>query len=233
MALVMCRLGNQFPDNSQVTIFTPRLGLCYLILDLVHKVHTSNRLDACKDVIMTGQPIDLAVEIANRMRKHKVPIYGETVLSSDDVNIIWDCLIERFDVILQTNDIFDIMPDSSLWIMANIYYERGKIQQIDKVLTAKLNESSDNAMKIIKIFTPTIYSSAAGYNPYKGNFKKENYEELNRYINLEDIYTATVNTYGAPTLIPMTDPEHGELKDENLIAHFQHIHKEHYNEMSN
>ena len=47
-------------------------------------------------------------------------------------------------------------------------------------------------------------------------------------MKIEDIYTATVMAYGTPTLIPMADPEHGELKDENLIAHFQNIYKANY-----
>lgn len=66
---------------------------------------------------------------------------------------MWDSLIERFDAILPTTD-FNIISDSNLWAMANIYYERGKVQLITKILTDKLNEDSGNALKIIKIFPP-------------------------------------------------------------------------------
>jgi hypothetical protein len=229
MSLIMCRLGNQFSDDR---IFSPRLTLCYLILDLLHKVSLDNRLDACMDVIATAQPIDLAVEIANWMKNYKIPVYGETVISSDSVDIIWDYLIKRFDIILQTEHIFDTMPDSSLWKITTIYYERGKAKQISDVLNTQLQASPNNVICIIKIFTPTIISSAVDYKPYKTNFKKEHYEQINRYINLEDIYTATVKVYGNPAVIPLTDPENGKLDDENLIAHFQHLHHQHYAEMS-
>jgi len=232
LALIMCRLGNHFTDDGQI-FFSARQNLIYLILNLLHKVDESIRQEACKDVITNGNPIELAVEVANKLKNYKVQIYAEPVLPFDKVSFVWDSLIERFNAILQTTDIFNTVSDSSLWAMINIYHERGKAQLIVKVFTDKLDESSDNAIKIIKIFTPTVSSSAAGYTPYKANFKKENFEELSKYIDIEKIYAATLSVYGNPTLIPMKDPEYGELKDDNLIAHFQRIYNDSYKENSN
>ena len=157
IALIICRYGTHFTDNrhirGHVLVSIKLLQMFSCRADFLFSITLS-----LFSVKVSSASVYISVEVCNKLKNYKVPMYAEPVIPFEKTCIVSDFLIERFNTILQTIDIFNVMSDSNLWAMANIYYEGGKVQLITKVLTDKLNEDSGNVIKIIKIFTPTISS---------------------------------------------------------------------------
>ncbi|AEW00157.1 hypothetical protein A4D02_28510 [Niastella koreensis] len=225
LAVLLALFGENFPKTRSVLSFSGRDELEYIIRELLEKLPKKQRGQISSLVLKHAQPLEFAVELYRNLSNPQHRIEDGPFLDSEEVEQLSITVIKRIREQLQQKDLFEILPDYALWIVFNMHYENGGGQEINIWLLKKLNDSSSNSLKIIKIFTPTIYSTRVSY-PYKGNFTIESYEQIGRLIDLKILYEATVAAFGHKQYTPLGDMRESELTDDNLLGLFQKMWQE-------
>lgn len=227
LALVLARFGDYYSKVRHMMFFSGKGEVAYMIRELLEKTTKEERGEICVLLLRQAQPFEFAVEIQSRFRAQ--PRYPDesSFLCDNDIKRIVQTLADRFSKESEGANIFKLLPDHSLWAIFLMYLESGKGEEAKKIFLRTLGESNENALRIIKIFTPSLTSSTRSTpGPYKANFTKESYDEIKKFIDPVLLYEKTLEVYGKKMYVPVTDLRHDELTDENLIGIFQKTHEE-------
>lgn len=196
-----------------------------IIFSLLKKIPNENRLAISLKVLDNAKPLKFLIDI--QFRFWDKPKYSDELpfLKDEELEKISKKVIEHFEKIANIKNLFTLLPDYEFYRVLVLFIKVGKEKDVTKMLDQQIKLDNKNVINVIKLFTSTITSSAKPY-PYKANFNKEKYKELDTIISCDLLYEASLKAYGNLIYYPVEDIGYDELTDENLLALFQKIHNE-------
>lgn|GEM_PF-3980855 len=134
-------------------------------------------------------------------------------------------LLELFREEVNDQNFFSLLPDNELWRILN-WWVKSKTERkaLDKLLKKRLNGNADFALKLLKVFTPTITGyGSEGPKTYKAGFYQNNFDAVKNVVDVKLLNDNLVTLYGMNPYEkePTTVSDHEPIDDKTLIAVFQ------------
>jgi predicted KAP-like P-loop ATPase len=225
IAKALAQIGNLFYNSGETLLFSTINQLGFIIYSLLRKVPADQRLENCLEILHLAKPFEFAMVIQNKFRNRKQLESDEEFLSGTALTTISGYLINKLEQENIKKDLFSILPDHELRSLLLLYSEIKRDKDVKKLLKKHLKSNYENALSIIRVFTPTIHSSKKPA-PYKGDFDEESYHDLMSVVDTDLLYYTTLYTYGTLQYEPDENTINDEISNANLIAKFQKMHLE-------
>lgn len=219
LAKTLAKSGDYFPTAKELFSSYGKDQAAYVIQKLLEIISEENRLQACLDVLAYANSFEYLMEIQYRFRLKSSSSYEVSFLSDEQNKKISEFIISKIEEDHKL-DFFAVLPDYEILRILFMYEEVGKLKEAILLLEKHLNSSQKGLLDILKIFTPTITSSSKPM-PYKANFTVESFNNLKKFVDIDNLYNESIKAYGGVEFIEVEDLRHSELTDENLIALFQ------------
>ena len=225
LAAALANFGEVF-EKAKKDFFYGTIGMAAsIIFSLLQKVPTNNRLKAALQVLDFAEPLTFLIDI--QFKFWTKPKYDDIppFLKEEELEIIAERILERFQEIATKDNLFNILPDDDFYRVVKLFIRVNRTNEVSEMLQQQIEIDSKNVLPLIKLFTPTA-SSSSKPSPYKVNFNEKRYHSLNTLIGCDLLYESSLKAYGKQTYTPIEDTEWSELTDTNLLALFQKIHEE-------
>jgi hypothetical protein len=226
--VVLSMLGTQFPPQEMFQFSIPKIEMAKIIRSLIEKLDKKHRVDNCIKSLEVSAPMNYTLTLYQIFIDKKITLPGGLFLNREDAAILSDRMITRFQNEAKKMDVFSVYLEEDLDAIFEIYNLRNKKEEITAELTKRLNDTRQPgfALKILRIFTPTIYSSATNH-PFKTYFTRADYESLKNFIDPVLVYNKIISTYGQIRYVPEREFYPGdESTDQDLIITFERVHDE-------
>lgn len=226
LAIALSQLGNIVSQNDDMFMMSSFGQLSHVISKMII-ASGDEAEETAKEVINSANPFDLAIQIVEGIR-----IRGNTnILSPSNINLKLDqikeirrCILSRYKILVVNAGMLNVAADQLL----SIFYWWYQIDDIDvlrTMLRQELEQDASAALKLIKVFIPTIQSFGSdGQSIYKGSFTIERFAELAMVIDLEYLYNVTINSFGV-----VGDYQDGgrekALTDNDIVGIFQNYYR--------
>ncbi|MCX6318118.1 MAG: KAP family NTPase [Bacteroidetes bacterium] len=220
LAKVLVQFGDRYSNTKHILIYSTSELTAYIVEKLMRKIAAGERCKLCLELLKLSSPFEFTMKLQYQFRTEKEHVMEESFLNPYELVNISEYIVSRFENEAKLNPLFASLQDFEVREILNMYIEVNKQDDANKLLSDYLGFDNSCALNIIKVFTSTIQSSSKP-KPYKTNFNNDSYNEMGRFIELDNLYKKSVEAFGLITYKPVHDLERDELTDENLIALFQ------------
>ncbi|MBN8852388.1 MAG: hypothetical protein BGO55_01410 [Sphingobacteriales bacterium 50-39] len=223
--LSLSMIGKLVPVQRGFQLYIPRDELAKIIKGLVLKLERKSRVDECLEAIKVSDPFNYSLCLYSRfIDKHHV-LPEEMFLSTEEATQLGVLMVEKFKKINEKIHVFVEFSDEDLNSAFTIFDSLGKNEEITDLLELEFVQNPQFPLKLIKIFTPTIYISGKP-DSYKPEFSLEDYFFMKRFIDPGIVYKKITSAYGKIHRQPGKFFSKGDvLSDMELIMTFQKIHE--------
>jgi hypothetical protein len=226
--VVLSMLGKQFPLQEMFQFSIPKIEMAKIIRALITRLDRKHRVDDCLKSLEVSSPMNYTLTLYQIFIDKKIVLPEELFLSPDESTILSDLIITKFQADAQIMDVFNKYLEEDLDAIFEIYNLRKRKGEITSELIKRLNDTRESgfALKILRIFAPTIYSSATNH-PFKTYFTRADYESLKNFIDPVIVYNKVISIYGKVEYTPERQFYPGdESTDQDLIITFEKVHNE-------
>lgn len=194
---IICQNENKF-EGMKGGVFTfgfnnPKSQAAITISRILLKhINYSEKLEFSKYLMTNEIPFEFSKEINRWLKVGKNE--DEKVIKSSDMHLLDYILLERAlsDCFAKKTNIFE-KYERNIFSLLEIWYEKNQ-QELRKYIIELINLNSKIVSKIIYALTSTIYSSS-NPNPYKIDFKKESFELLKKYCDINNFNSVLIKEY--------------------------------------
>jgi predicted KAP-like P-loop ATPase len=225
LSLALAEVGSLFPIERDLHFVTTYAQSASLIARLIKNVQKEKQLSFTLELLPKAQNLAYAMEI-NYWLMYREKNYPEnSIFSETDEALIQDKLLELFRAELNDQNFFALLPDNELWRMLN-WWIKSKTERkaLDKLLKKRLNGDADFALKLLKVFTPTITGyGSEGPKTYKAGFYQNNFDAVKSVVDVKLLNNNLITLYGMNPYEkePTTVSDHEPIDDKTLISVFQ------------
>lgn len=233
LALALADIGYTFPIEEDFHFATTYGQSAILISALIRNVKPTRQLTLVLDLLSKTPSLEYAMEINYRIMSREKNNPDMSLFSESDEVSIQRHLVSRFQNEMTEENFFNNISDGNLWRILS-WWSRWDNQK--DALQAFLNRhlkdkrNPDFALKLIKVFTPTMHASSLSpqskrslYSVYKAGFYESNFEAIKEVVNVHLLNDNLLPHYGmkphgaGPSTISDRDP----IDDETIVSVFQ------------
>lgn len=233
LAMVLAQIGHSFPLEEDIHFATTYAQSASLIARLIRNINPSKRLSLVLKLLSAVLSLEYALEI-NYWLMYREKNYPTTaIFSEQDEVAIQQHLVTLFKEEMTDDNFFTLVSDGNLWRILAWWSKWDDQKGALKTFWSEHLDQGNNhefALKLIKVFTPTI--NASSYNPqnkqvnsstYKSEFYDANFDALSEVIDVDLLSKNLIAFYGdsphkeGPSVISGRDP----IDDKTLVSIFQ------------
>jgi len=195
-AIASC--GRVFP-NPEIGIFSIRNAwsqAAVLIYFLLLNVPSKKRLKAAKAVISSAEPLPFAIECFGTMRPNENKPDTEHAVSKEAEKILGALIVRRTKEESKRSVIYLKYGKESRSIFQVWYGWSNNKEEISEYLYKTFKRDKYNIVKFLKIFLNSTWDGNTGI-PRVGEFRREQYDSVSKFVNPEIIYKELKRIYGA------------------------------------
>jgi hypothetical protein len=225
---IICKYKFEDTKGEDLIIFhNPKSKAAITIANLLAKHNNEKEyLAFTKKVIQENKDYDFSFELIRWFRVVKNREY-ENVFNSDDIQNLGEILLESVlkDCEEANSNIFQ-RHSNYIFRLLEFWYKKSPLQ-LKRYINKCIKEYKDFHEVIIEELTTKIYSSSDP-EPYKTDFKKEAYDVLKKYYDVEKLYKMFLNKKYAKIRVQEVkffEPDKGHTK-ETSIRQFLHWHEQ-------
>jgi hypothetical protein len=159
---------------------------------MIGNLPPSERLDHAELLFSTTSNFEFAMEIVYRLfcREGKET---DHILTAEEQQAIKRFLAERFKSLNHTDNFFDILPDTEAWRVLS-WWKEVDPEGLGHALGQVLDNDSSNAIRLIKVFTPTVTSwGRKETRTFKSGFRKGSYDAMAIAVDVTQVYDILAN----------------------------------------
>jgi predicted KAP-like P-loop ATPase len=230
LAKLMIKQSRQFPvEEGEFSSFTTYAEAAKMISHLILNIPLEERLEYTLGILRECDDVKFAMEVAYWLF-YKNEKEEKKLLDINDTKKLQQYLIDKFKDNLDSQNLFDILPDSEFRRLIS-WGEELNSDEIKDLIKAELKKDESVALRIIKLFTPTITSYGnKGTRTFKSGFEILQYNALAAIFDPETLFEALRNSsYEAIDVPSETNSGHNALTDDELAGIFMKIHEEQRN----
>ncbi|MET6995892.1 P-loop NTPase fold protein [Chitinophaga defluvii] len=233
LAMVLAQIGQSFPVEEDIHFATTYAQSANLIARLIRNITAAKRLSLVLKLLTASPSLEYAMEI-NYWLMYREKNYPTTaIFSEQDEVAIQQHLVTLFKEKMTYDNFFTLVSDGNLWRILAWWSkwddQKGALKTFWSEHLGRGN-NHEFALKLIKVFTPTI--NASSYNPqnkqvnsssYKSGFYDANFDALSEVIDVDLLSKNLIAFYGdnphkeGPSVISARDP----IDDKTLVSIFQ------------
>lgn len=233
LARVLAQIGHLFPIENDIHFATTYAQAARLIARLIRNIHSSNRLNFILKLLSESPSLEYALEVIHWLMDRDMSFPKTAIFPEQEMVSIHNHLVSLFKKEMTDENFFTLVSNGHLCNLLNwwSHSDSGK-EELHLFWDKHLGKENkpDFALKVLKIFTPTI--NASSYNPqsnqvqnssYKSGFYEANFKALNEVIDVSLLNSNLVTFYGynphkeGPSVISDRDP----IDDNTLVSIFQ------------
>lgn len=233
LSLALAQIGHTLPLEQDIHFATTYAQAASLIARLVRNVPNTKQISFVKQLLLETQSLEYAMEIHYWLMYREKNYPDKAIFSINKEVQIQEFIVERFLNEMTDENFFTLLSDGNLWSVLSWWSKskkyKNKLQLIWKKHLSNKN-NPDFALRLIKVFTPTISSSS--FSPqsthvyrstYKSGFYETNYKAMKEVADVNLINDNLITKYGnhphktGPSVISDRDP----IDDDTLISIFQ------------
>lgn len=150
------------------------------------------KLEFSKYLMTNEIPFEFSKEINRWLKVGNTE--DEKVVKSSDMQLLDNILLERalLDCSINNTNLFE-KYENNIFSLLEIWYEKNT-KELREYINELINLNPKIVSKITYALTSTIYSSS-NPNPYKIDFKKESFELIKKYCDIEEFYSILIQEY--------------------------------------
>lgn len=233
LAMVLGRISHSFPVEEDIHFATTYAQSASLIARLIRNIDPSKRLSLVLKLLSTAPSLEYAMEIHYWLMYREKNYPTTAIFSEEDETAMQQYLVTLFKKGMTDDNFFTLVSDGNLWRILAWWNQWDDQKDVLITFWSKYLDGGNNhefALKLIKVFTPTI--SASSYNPqnkhvnnstYKSGFYDANFNALEGVVDVHLLNKNLVAFYGnnphneGPTVVSDRDP----IDDKTLVSIFQ------------
>ena len=223
--LSLSMIGKTLPDQNGFQLYIPKDEMAKIIKGLITQLARTDRINYCLESLKVAEPFNFSLALYYRFidKHHTLP--EEMFLSTEEADQLGNLMIEKFENENKKIHVFIDFSEVDLNSTFTIYNSLGRNAQITSLLQLELVQNPQFPLKLIKVFTPTVYISGR-QGDHKSVFSEEDYFFMSRFIDPGVIYDKVVKAYGKMLRQPGKTFSRGDvLSDMDLVTLFQEIHE--------
>lgn len=217
-------IGESLPNVKGVSIINPKDEVARIIRSLILALPKEQKFEACKKSVSMAEPFSYALSLYDKFAIKSQRPDEESFLSDEEIKQIAGLIVDKFLLISKGIRVLMELPDEELSSIFRIANEAGRVEDIKRDVF-DVNSLIDyfTAIKIIKVFTPTIHSTVKP-DAYKGVFTEDGYGFMSNFVDPSTLYKVLTDARGdmKRKLLPSYDQD-AELNDDELVGLFQRI----------
>ncbi|HET6256677.1 MAG TPA: KAP family NTPase [Puia sp.] len=218
-------IGKLLPDQTGIQLYTPKDDMAKIIRQLIGKLDPERRVDYCLDSLDLSNPLNFTLALYQRFADKRYAIPDEMFLAPEKAVRLGNAVIERFLEYNRKIHLFDTLTDVDLITIVGIYDAVNRVSDISEVLDFEVRHDPTFTLRLIKIFTPTIFV-AGKEGAYKAVFSEEDYTYMSRFVDTAAIYGRLVKAFGRVSVPVGKEAARGEMAtDMELVGLFERIHE--------
>lgn len=185
---ILCKFQDKFESMKGGTFmlgFNPKSQLAITITKLLEKHSDYNELYLFTNNLINDIDFEFSFEIIrwlNATNKNE-----DYIIKDKDIQKLEEALLDRalIDSKQSNSNLFQ-KNSNHIYSLLDFWYRKSP-KQLEKYIDRCIKENKDFQETIIQELTTTIYSSLYP-EPYKTDFKKDSYEVLKKYYNVNKLY---------------------------------------------
>lgn len=192
--------------------FTTNFGMAAgLIKIIIGNLKTSDAKVATELVMKEAEPLGFALSVLYSLEK---------TLETEIEDTAQKIIVARFQEKLKTQSFFEIVSDHELYIVFTFWKKHDQKSLERKLL--KLVKIKGNAIKLLRVFAPTVISYGKG--TYKRDIKEKGYKEITDILDSSILFERLKKDFGLlPRSHDVKDIDEART-DRELVSSFQHFH---------
>jgi len=223
----LIKKSDEYPiEPGQFSAFTTFAETARLISKLINKLPNNSRLPLLLKEVPKSKNLEFAMEIARNIVS-KDGNKEKGVMNKTEELQFQTSLVQEFQNRVKQTNFFKILPDNEMWWIL-IWWRKIDGDTLDKTIKRAVNKKTQNAIAVIRIFTPTIMSwGGKKQSIFKSNFNQQNFESMASTIDVKYIY----DILKADTTVKRVNfnlqniPDHDELTDTDLVDIFMQFYE--------
>ena len=233
LAMVLAKIGHSFPIEEDIHFATTYAQSASLIARLIRNIDRSKRLSLVLELLSASPSLEYAMEIHYWLMYREKNYPTTSIFSEEDETALQQHLVTLFKMEMTDDNFFALVSDGNLWRILTWWKHWDDQKDVLIAFWSKHLDGGNNhgfALKLIKVFTPTI--NASSYDPqnkhvnnstYKSGFYDANFNALKEVVDVNLLNRNLVALYGnnphkkGPTVISDRDP----IDDKTLVSIFQ------------
>ncbi|WP_439695841.1 P-loop NTPase fold protein [Mucilaginibacter sp. AW1-7] len=188
LSLLIARQSRDLPvEAGAFSLFTTQAEGAKIVTQLIHNLPSDERASHTKLIFTEAKDFPFVMEVVYRLfYTSGKPSFD--ILSTDEQTAMKSFLVERFQSLFTGHNFFEILPDTEAWRILSWWKELDPAG-LQKDIESVLNDDVGNAIRLIKVFTPTITSwGGSETKTFKSDFGKLSYDNLAKSIDVKQIY---------------------------------------------
>ena len=197
LALAISKLGSLFPTNESFSFsLAPSDQAACLVRKLLDNItNVKDRFSLAKAVANEGEPLEFAIECFTWMRSKKREEHVG-LLSEKEEEILGKVLAKRVKIISQKADkpLYIEYPQAFRAFMW-VWFKFSAANKIHQYLRKTFKQETYNVVEFLKCYLPQSLGLVSG-RLSKGSLRREQYNDIIKYINPKIIYNTLYKLYG-------------------------------------
>lgn len=224
LAISISSIGSIFQVEKSL-LRKPFSDVGMLIERLVRNVLDNEiQVNVAKQIVLEAEPIAFAIECFRWLVPAGEEQAIERPFSTEQGRIIGEAFAQRIKHIAQKSILYLQFPEDFRSLLY-VWSCWGNKEEVRQYLLESLNKNPESVVELLKCYLPTQWSSAS-YGSRKGNFERDEYDSLARYISPSLLYNFLQNINGFNLDNPQYDLD-GQKRslEEQVVNQFAFIHQ--------
>ncbi|UKB78635.1 P-loop NTPase fold protein [Chryseobacterium sp. MEBOG07] len=229
LSLALIEFGHTLPQEQEIYFSTTYTQSAILITKLVRNQSKKNQLSLLLKLFSVCKSLSYSMEIHYWLMFQEEKDSKNAILSEKDKLKIKELLISNFKNAITDENFFTLLSDGNLcriltWMVGSSKYKRPLQIFWNKHLKKKNNP--EFALKLLKVFTPTIQMTSSAddiLHIYKSGFPQSNFEAIRDVVDVKLLHENLIKSKGMnlSEIDPSTVSNQDPINDETLISVFQ------------
>lgn len=193
LSLLLTKKSEQLPiEPGEFAMYTTQAEGAKIAAQMIGNLPPGERLEHAELLFSSTSNFEFAMEIVYRLfyREGKET---DHILTAEEQQAIKRFLAERFKSLNHTGNFFDILPDNEAWRVLS-WWKEFDPEGLGHALELVLDNDSTNAIRLIKVFTPTVTSwGRKETRTYKSGFRKGSYDAMALAVDVTQVYDILAN----------------------------------------
>ncbi|MFL9484813.1 P-loop NTPase fold protein [Chitinophagaceae bacterium LWZ2-11] len=223
--LSLSMIGKAIPDTNGNFLFSSvKDDVARIITTLIEKLDKEKRIFFCSQAIKAAEPLNYWLSLYYRFT-YRPQNDEDKFITLSQVAEISNCIVEKFNNEIKNVYVFNNYSIKELHSIIHIYKTAEKTEALKEILNSALIEDHQFPLKILKIFSPVISSSAKPYD-FNTQLTMADYNLLSEFLDISLLYKKITGVFGDLTAQIKTDFNgHDEVSDKELVCMFQSIYQ--------
>ena len=227
LALALCMVSDKIGERRNFQWGNPFALITLTVVSIIRALPQNQSFQLAKEIVLSPTSLPFAAELTARFVMPESKEKLATLFTGNQAKEIKKRYISRLKTLIDEKGFFEAIPEAAM-LRQLVWWQDIESQHVRKIISDLLNNNPEAPLKILRIFTPTLYTQTESgkTDTIKADFTIDDFLRMEAMTTeMDRIYHLLSKQYGDLSRLPTVDTAEYEeaLDDRTLIGKFQHL----------